>query len=238
MIYCGNCIEQMKSLKSGSVNLIFADPPYFLSNGGLSINSGKVVSVNKGEWDKKENYDDVRKFTYDWLKECNRLLMDDGSMWISCTHHNLYDLKSSIEKLNMKIINVVIWNKMDPPPLIYKTRFKFSYEMIIWCSKGKSHFFDYQAMFKEHHEEMTDVWLMPAVSKNEKLHGYHPTQKPECLLERIIKCSSKVGDVVLDPFSGSGTTCVAAKRLGRKYIGIELNPKYCEIANLRLADIK
>ena len=164
--------------------------------------------------------------------------MDDGSMWISCTHHNLYDLKSSIEKLNMKIINVVIWNKMDPPPLIYKTRFKFSYEMIIWCSKGKSHFFDYQAMFKEHHEEMTDVWLMPAVSKNEKLHGYHPTQKPECLLERIIKCSSKVGDVVLDPFSGSGTTCVAAKRLGRKYIGIELNPKYCEIANLRLADIK
>ena len=94
MIYCGNCIEQMKSLKSGSVNLIFADPPYFLSNGGLSINSGKVVSVNKGEWDKKENYDDVRKFTYDWLKECNRLLMDDGSMWISCTHHNLYDLKS------------------------------------------------------------------------------------------------------------------------------------------------
>ena len=227
--------EVMKRLERNKVDLIFADPPYFLSNDGQSIRSGKVVSVNKGDWDKKENYDNVDSFTYSWLKECHRILKYDGTIWVSGTHHNIFDIERNMKKIGFKIINVVIWHKSDPPPLIYKNKFRFSYEFIIWAKKSGKHYFDYEEMFNVNNQEMEDVWLMDAVQMSEKKHGYHPTQKPEALLDRIIRASSKEGDIVLDPFLGSGTTCFVAKKLNRKYIGIEKEEKYFNIAKDRLA---
>src|SRR5690554_543373 len=224
----------MKKLERKKIGLIFTDPPYFLSNDGKSIRSGKVVSVNKGDWDKKDNYENVDSFTYNWLKECHRILKYDGTIWVSGTHHNVFDIERNMKKIGFNIINIVIWHKSDPPPLIYKNKFRFSYEFIIWAKKGSKHYFNYDEMYGVNNQEMEDVWLMDAVQMSEKKHGYHPTQKPEKLLERIIKASSKEGDIVLDPFLGSGTTCYVAKRLNRKYLGIEKEERYYNIANKRL----
>jgi len=148
MIYNDDCIKIMKTLKEKTIDMVFADPPYFLSNGGLSIHSGKVVSVNKGEWDKASNYEDVSKFNYKWLNECYRLLKDGGTIWVSGTQHNIFDVQEQMKKIGFKIINIIIWHKIDPPPLIYKNKFKFSYEFIIWASKGRNKTFNYNEMFK------------------------------------------------------------------------------------------
>jgi site-specific DNA-methyltransferase (adenine-specific) len=234
MLYLGDCIEVMKGLERESVDLIFADPPYFLSNGGLSISSGKVVSVDKGEWDKKTNYQDIQAFTNKWLSECYRLLKTTGTIWVSGTHHNIFDVEKEMKKLGFKIINIVIWHKSDPPPLIYKNKFRFSYEMIVWAKKDSKHTFNYNKMFQIENIEMEDVWTLPAVQNYEKKFGYHPTQKPECLLERIISSASKEGDLVLDPFMGSGTTCYVARKLSRLFIGIEKEENYYKISQKRL----
>lgn len=238
MLYLGDCIEVMKTLEKNSVDLIFADPPYFLSNGGLSINSGKVVSVDKGEWDKKNNYQDIQSFTQKWLSECYRLLKSSGSIWVSGTHHNIFDVEKAMKKIGFKLINMVIWHKSDPPPLIYKNKFRFSYEMIIWAKKDSKHIFNYEKMFQIGNTEMEDVWTMPAVQNNEKKFGYHPTQKPEGLLERIILATSREGDVVLDPFMGSGTTCYVAQKLKRNFLGIDKEMKYYELSQKRLGIFK
>lgn len=234
MLYNDDCVKIMKKLKDNSVDVIFADPPYFLSNGGKSISNGKIVCVNKGDWDKKENYDDIKKFTNEWIKECYRILKDKCSIWITGTHHNIFDIKEFITEIGFKIINIIIWKKIDPPPLIYKNKCRFSYEFIIWADKGKGHFFDYHKMYKISNKELEDVWILPAVSYKEKKFGYHPTQKPECLLERIITASTKENHVVLDPFMGSGTTGAVCKKLNRKFIGIEKEKKYFEIAEKRI----
>ncbi|HHX68321.1 MAG TPA: site-specific DNA-methyltransferase [Gallicola sp.] len=238
MLYLGDCVKVMKELNSNSVNLIFADPPYFLSNDGLSIKSGKIVSVNKGDWDKLENHSSIDEFNNEWLKECYRLLKPTGSIWVSGTRHNIFSVEKEMKKLGYKIINIVIWHKSDPPPLIYKNKFKFSYEFIIWAKKGRTHYFNYDEMYSVNNEEMKDVWTLPAVGMDEKTFGYHPTQKPEKLLERIILATSKKGDLVLDPFLGSGTTCYVAKKLNRKIIGIEITEKYFNIAKNRILSIK
>lgn len=237
MLYNDDCIKIMRTFPNKCIDMVFADPPYFLSNNGLSIHSGKVVSVNKGEWDKKENYNDIDEFTFDWLKECFRIMQDGATIWVSGTQHNVFNVQSNMNKLGFKTINIIIWHKIDPPPLIYKNKFKFSYEFIIWACKGKNKTFHYDEMFSVANEEMHDVRNLPAVQMNEKKYGYHPTQKPECLLERIIKSSTNEGDIVLDPFSGSGTTVAVAKRLKRKYIGIEKDVKYFNIAKNRIRSI-
>ena len=224
----------MQKIKNESIDVVFADPPYFLSNGGKSISSGKVVSVNKGEWDKKENYDDVQKFTKDWIRECYRILKKKCSIWISGTHHNIFDIKRVLDEVGFKIINIIIWKKLDPPPLIYKNKFRFSYEFIIWADKGNGHIFNYDEMFMINKNELEDVWVLPAVSMNEKKYGYHPTQKPECLLERIIKGSSVEGQIILDPFMGSGTTGVVCRRLNRQFIGIEKENTFFNISKSRI----
>ena len=234
MLYLGDCIQVMKEFESSSVDLIFADPPYFLSNGGLSIKSGKIVSVDKGEWDKKQNYIDIAKFTKNWLTECHRLLKPTGTIWVSGTYHNIFDVEKELTKIGFKIINMIIWHKSDPPPLIYKNKFRFSYEMIIWAKKESKHTFNYKKMYEISTSEMEDVWTLPAVQMSEKKHGYHPTQKPECLLERIIEASSNIGDKVLDPFMGSGTTCYVAKKLSRQFIGIEKEQQYFDVAKRRI----
>ncbi len=234
ILYNDDCIKVMKTLTNESVDVVFADPPYFLSNGGKSISSGKIVSVNKGEWDKKENYDDVEKFTTDWINECYRVLKNKSSIWITGTSHNIFVIKRIMEKVGFRIINIIIWKKVDPPPLIYKNKFRFSYEFIIWADKGKGHIFNYDYLYNINNKEMEDVWVLPSVSMKEKEFGYHPTQKPECLLERIILCSSYKGQIILDPFMGSGTTCFVAKKLYREFIGIEKEEKYFDIALKRI----
>lgn len=237
MLFLGDCIEVMKDFESESMNMIFADPPYFLSNGGKSIKCGKVVSVNKGEWDKKDNYEDIEKFNLNWLEECYRILKVDGTIWISGTHHNIFMIKNILDKIGFKIINVIVWHKTTPPPLIYKNKFRFSYELIIWAKKGNEYKFNYEKMYEIYNKEMQDVWKLPAVQLEEKKFGYHPTQKPEKLLERIILSSTEKYDSILDPFMGSGTTCYVAKKLGRKYFGIEKEKKYFEIAEQRIDSI-
>lgn len=237
MLYNADCIEILKTLKPNSIDLIFADPPYFLSNGGKSIHSGKVVSVNKGDWDDKSKYDNHLQFTKGWLQQSFRVLKYGGSIWISGTVHNIFDVKNYLDEIGFKIINIVVWHKSDPPPLIYKNKLKFSYELIIWAKKDGKHTFNYDDMFAVVNEEMQDVWTIPAVQMKEKMFGYHPTQKPEALLERIIKACSNVGETVLDPFSGSGTTCYVAKRLNRKYIGIEKEKEYFNISKRRIDSI-
>ena len=237
MLYNADCIEVLKTLKPNSIDLIFADPPYFLSNGGMSIHSGKVVSVNKGDWDDKSKYDNHLQFTKEWLQQSFRVLKYGGSIWISGTVHNIFDVKNYLDEIGFKIINIIVWHKSDPPPLIYKNKFKFSYELIIWAKKDGKHTFNYKDMFAVGGEEMQDVWTISAVCMSEKKFGYHPTQKPEALLERIIKACSNEGDIVLDPFSGSGTTCYVAKKLNRKYIGIEKNKEYFDISKRRIDSI-
>ena len=237
MLYNADCIEILKTLKPNSIDLIFADPPYFLSNGGKSIHSGKIVSVNKGDWDDKSKYDNHLQFTKEWLQQSFRVLKYGGSIWISGTVHNIFDVKNYLDEIGFKIINIVVWHKSDPPPLIYKNKFKFSYELIIWAKKDGKHTFNYKDMFAVEGEEMQDVWTIPAVGISEKKFGYHPTQKPEALLERIIRACSNEGDIVLDPFSGSGTTCFVAKRLNRKYIGIEKNKEFFNISKRRIDSI-
>lgn len=237
MLYNDDCIKVLKTMKPNYVDLIFADPPYFLSNDGLSIHNGQVVSVNKGEWDKKQNYKDVISFTQEWISESYRILKNGGSIWISGTQHNIFDIRESMLRVGFKIMNIIIWHKTDPPPLIYKTRFKFSYEFIIWGSKGKCKTFNYDSMFTLDGQEMHDVWNIAAVGLDEKKYGYHPTQKPEKLLDRIIRSTSNKGDIVLDPFMGSGTTCFTAKKLERQTLGIEINLDYFNIAKARIESL-
>jgi site-specific DNA-methyltransferase (adenine-specific) len=236
-LYNGDCIEILKTIKPNSIDLIFADPPYFLSNGGKSIRSGKVVSVNKGSWDDKTMYDNHLDFTKEWIRLSYNVLKDGGSIWVSGTIHNIFDIKNYLDLTGFKTINIVVWHKSDPPPLIYKNKLKFSYELIIWASKGVRHTFNYDEMFRINNEELQDVWTIPAVQMHEKKYGYHPTQKPEALLERIIKASSMPNDIVLDPFCGSGTTCYVAKKLKRRFIGIEKEKEYFNISRRRIDSI-
>lgn len=157
MLFNNDCIKVMKAFKSGKIDTIFADPPYFLSNGGLSIKNGKICSVDKGEWDKPKNYENISNFNFTWLNECYRLLKNGGTIWVTGTMHNIFDIKNQIEKIGFKIINIIIWHKTNPPPLIYKNKFKFSYEFIIWASKSKHNVFNYKELFSINNEEMQDV---------------------------------------------------------------------------------
>lgn len=221
-------------------NMIFADPPYFLSNGGISLQSGKVVSVDKGEWDKGMSQDEVMAFNMEWLRLCRDKLKDNGSIWISGTYHNIFSVANSLTILGYKILNVVTWEKTNPPVNISCRYFKYSTEFIIWARKMKKvpHKFNYELM-KELNggKQMTDVWRMPAIGRWEKTCGKHPTQKPLRLLVRIILATTSQGDWILDPFSGSSTTGIAANLCGRRFAGIEQEEAYCRLSKARRGEI-
>lgn len=232
----GDCMERLAEIEDQSVDAIFADPPYFLSNGGISVHSGKQVCVDKGDWDKGGTPEYIYEFNRQWLALCRTKLRDDGTIWISGTHHNIHVVMRCLQELGYKVLNTITWQKTDPPPNLSCRYFNFSTELIIWARKfeKKPHKFNYETMkLLNGGQQMTDVWRIPAVSLWEKQQGKHPTQKPLRLLYRIILASTNEGDTLLDPFSGSGTTGIAANLLGRKYIGIEQDEQFCELSMRR-----
>lgn len=240
-IFNGDCMQRLREIEDNSIDAIFADPPYFLSNGGISVQSGKQVCVDKGDWDKGGTPEYIYEFNRNWLSLCRSKLKDDGTIWISGTHHNIHVVMRCLQELGYKVLNTITWQKTDPPPNLSCKYFNFSTELIIWARKHerKTHKFNYETMKQLNGgTQMTDVWRIPAVGKWEKNQGKHPTQKPLRLLYRIILASTNEGDTILDPFSGSGTTGVAANLLGRKYIGIEQDRKFCELSLSRRAALE
>lgn len=237
-LYLADTFECMKLLESESVDMIFADPPYFLSNNGISCSGGKQVSVNKGSWDEGFSLEEKHEFNRRWIAECKRLLKPNGTIWISGTFHNIYSVGYALEQEGYKIINNITWQKTNPPPNLACRCFTNSTETVLWAKKNEKnakHYFNYPLM-KELNDgkQMKDVWTGSLTAKSEKTEGKHPTQKPEYLLERIILAATRKGDIVLDPFCGSSTTGVVALKYGRKYIGIDSCKDYIELSVRRL----
>ena len=221
-------------------DMIFADPPYFLSNDGISVQAGKIVSVNKGEWDRGNSPEEINDFNKRWITLCREKLKDNGTIWISGTYHNIYSVANSLTDLGFKILNVVTWVKTNPPPNISCRYFTYSTEFIIWARKSakKPHYFNYALMkHLNDNKQMTDVWRLPAIAPWEKSCGKHPTQKPLALLTRIILASTNRGGWVLDPFAGSSTTGIAANLIGRRYLGIERESDFADMSRRRRVEI-
>jgi site-specific DNA-methyltransferase (adenine-specific) len=240
-LYKANCIEFMDNLLKNNyenkIEMIFADPPYFLSNGGITCQAGKMVKVDKGKWDKSKGHENNHRFNKEWLSKCQKLLTPDGTIWVSGTHHVIYSLGYAMQQLGMKILNNITWEKPNPPPNLSCRYFTHSTETLIWASKNEKskHYFDYESMRKINFgKQMKSVWTICAPSADEKIYGKHPTQKPVQLLERIILASTIKGNFIFDPFSGSSTTGVAAIKLKRKFIGCEIEDDFVELSSKRL----
>lgn len=235
----GDCFELLPQFNY-KFDMVFADPPYFLSNDGISVQSGKIVSVNKGEWDRGGSQQDIDNFNKQWIGLCRDKLKEDGSIWISGTYHNIFSVANCLTELGFKILNVVTWVKTNPPPNISCRYFTYSTEFVIWARKSakKPHHFNYELMkHLNDDKQMTDVWRLPAIAPWEKSCGKHPTQKPLSLLTRIILASTDKGAWVLDPFSGSSTTGIAANLIGRRFLGIEKENEFAEISMQRRQEI-
>ena len=253
--YLGDCIEVMKRFPSDTVDLIYADPPYNLSKHGLkwadTDNNGKKRQKSGGDYYMmKEAWDmfpesDYRQFSVEWLKETTRLLRPGGSIYVSCTYHNVGDLLVILRELELKCLNIIVWEKTNPHPNLTRRMFTHSCEFVLFFAKGKKWTFNYEDMkgFSKNGGQMKDVWHLPLCQGFEKIkrddrRAAHPTQKPEALLERIILASSKRGDLVLDPFSGTGTTAFVAERFGRRWIGIDNNMNYISLSVERLRKVQ
>ena len=235
----GDCVETLSKFEFG-FDMIFADPPYFLSGGGISCQSGKVVCVDKGEWDRPTTTEEMDAFNFRWLSACRNHMKDNATIWISGTHHNIFSVQQQLIKLGFKILNVITWAKTNPPPNISCRYFTYSTEFIIWARKSTKvpHYFNYELMKQINGDkQMTDVWQMPAIGKWEKSCGKHPTQKPLAVLARIILASTQQNAWILDPFSGSATTGIAANLLGRRYLGLEIEYDFLEIGKLRRIEL-
>jgi len=218
--------------------MIFADPPYFLSNGGMSCHAGKRVSVNKGDWDKSKGIEETHKFNLEWLKKCQNVLAENGTIWVSGTSHVIFSIGFAMQQLGFKILNDIAWFKINPPPNLSCRYFTHATETIIWAAKNKQskHYFNYPLMRKMNNsKQMQSLWSITAPKAEEKIYGKHPTQKPLKLLERIVLASTQGHDIVLDPFTGSSTTGVATYRLGRYFIGIDNNKEYLDLSVKRLS---
>jgi len=236
VVYLADCVELMRLMPAGSVDAVFADPPYRLSNGGVTVKNGRVGPVNKGAWDRSlGSFEKDHAFNVRWLEEARRILKPDGTIWVSGTHHVIFSLGFALQTLEFKVINSVVWEKPDPPPNAPDTAFTHSHETLLWASKGWGHTFNYDLVNSRNPaSQVSSVWRIPAVPRREKLQGYHPTQKPLRLVRRALIACTREGDLVLDPFAGSGTTAVAAKELNRSFVGAELQGEFCGLAARRI----
>ena len=236
----GDTFELLKQFNF-KFDMIFADPPYFLSNGGISCQAGKVVSVNKGEWDKGGDLEYIETFNKDWISLCREKLKENGTIWISGTYHNIFSVANALTTLGFRILNVITWAKTNPPPNISCRYFTYSTEFIIWARKQKNvpHYYNYELMkLINENKQMTDVWRLPAIAPWEKSCGKHPTQKPLALLTRIILASTQPGAWILDPFSGSSTTGIAASLTGRRFLGIEREEEFVLMSKQRREELE
>jgi len=238
-------LEALRGIPSESIDFIFADPPYFLSNDGFTVKSGKAVSVNKGAWDKSFGFDTETDFHEAWIADCLRVLKPNGTIAISGTYHSIYKCGFLLQKLGCRIINDIAWFKPNGAPALAGRNFTASHETILWASKGKKakHVFNYSISknwdvqndkLYSKGKQMRSVWSIPSTPKREKLEGNHPTQKPLELLKRLVAMCTNEGDTVLDPFCGSGTTGVACVLLNRNFIGIDLDQSYLDLSAKRM----
>jgi site-specific DNA-methyltransferase (adenine-specific) len=238
-IYQGDCLEILAAIPESSVDLVFADPPYFLSNGGITCHAGRMVSVHKGDWDKSRGPDANHAFNTAWLAACQRVLKPNGSIWVSGTAHVIHSVGFAMQQLGFKLLNDISWVKPNPPPNLSCRYFTHATETLIWAAKNSKsrHTFHYKLMKEINRgKQMKSVWEIRPPEPWEKKFGKHPTQKPVALLERILLASSDEGDLVLDPFSGSGTTALAAMRTKRVFRGIEIDPKWIRVSIQRLKE--
>ncbi len=222
-------------------DMIFADPPYFLSDGGISLQSGQVVCVNKGKWDEVRSPEEIQMFNREWLSLCREKLKDNGTIWVSGTYHNIFSVANCLTELGYKILNVITWQKTNPPANISCRFFTYSTEFIIWARKLKKvpHIYNYELMKAiNDNKQMTDVWRLPAIGRWEKSCGKHPTQKPLSVLTRIILASTNRNAWVLDPFAGSSTTGIAANLCGRRFCGIEQEEEFCALSKARREELE
>jgi site-specific DNA-methyltransferase (adenine-specific) len=222
-------------------DMVFADPPYFLSNNGLSIQSGKIVSVNKGKWDKSEGFEYVNDFNRKWLSLVRDKMKDDATIWISGTIHNIFSIGQILTELDFKILNVITWEKSNPPPNFSCRFFTHSAEQIIWARKSEKvpHYYNYELMKQLNDDkQMKDVWKLPAIAPWEKACGKHPTQKPLSVLTRLILASTKPNAWILDPFAGSSTTGIAANLANRRFLGIDQEQEFLTISKNRKLEIE
>ncbi len=236
----GDCMELMPQFEH-KFDMVFADPPYFLSNNGLTIKNGKIVSVNKGDWDKSQGFEFVHNFNRKWLSLVRGKMKDDATIWISGTMHNIFSVGQILIELDFKILNAVTWQKNNPPPNFSRRYFTHSTEQIIWARKKPKvpHYFNYELM-KEINggKQMKDVWLLPAIARWEKSQGKHPTQKPLSVLSRAILSSTKQNAWILDPFTGSSTTGIAANLLNRRFLGIDVNEEFLDLSERRKRELE
>jgi site-specific DNA-methyltransferase (adenine-specific) len=238
-LYQGDALGLLREAKSEMFDLIFADPPYFLSNDGITCQAGKMVSVNKGVWDKATTFEEMHKFNLEWLAQCHRLLKPNGTIWVTGTSHNIYSVGFALQTLGYKILNDIAWYKVNPPPNLSCRYFTHATETILWARRSPKarHVFNYEEMKRENrNKQMQSLWSIKPPAPREKRYGKHPTQKPEALLDRIIRASSNPHDIVLDPFCGSGTTGVVCARLNRRFVGIDLIFDYLKRAIARIED--
>ncbi|OFX49283.1 MAG: DNA methylase N-4 [Bacteroidetes bacterium GWA2_30_7] len=222
-------------------DMVFADPPYFLSNNGLSLQSGKIVSVNKGKWDKSEGFEFINNFNRKWLSLVRDKMKNNATIWISGTLHNIFSIGQILTELDFKILNVITWEKNNPPPNFSCRFFTHSTEQIIWARKMEKipHYFNYELMKQlNDNKQMKDVWKLPAIATWEKSCRKHPTQKPLAVLTRLILASSKPNAWILDPFTGSSTTGIAANLANRRFLGIDKEVEYLEISKNRKLEIE
>lgn len=239
ILYQGDANCVLSEIKD-KVDVVFADPPYFLSSQKKILQNGKIKVCNKGDWDRVSTSDKINSFNREWLSKCRDVLKDNGTIWVCGTYHNIYSVEQCLIELGFQILNIVVWQKSDPPPTPYGGRLNFSAEYIVWARKNPKaiHCFHYE-MLKQMNggREMPDVWKMPSPGSWERTCGKHPTQKPLRLLYRVLKVCTEEGFTILDPFAGSCTTGIAANLLGRKFIGIDQSQEYLDYGIRRRKEI-
>ncbi|MBA2714909.1 MAG: site-specific DNA-methyltransferase [Rubrobacteraceae bacterium] len=237
MVYLADCLDLMQTMPPDCVDMVFADPPYRLSTGGVTVKSGRLAPVDKGAWDRSMGFAEDHQFNVVWLREARRILKPDGTIWVTGTHHVIFSLGFALQSMGFRLINQITWHKPDPPPNALHTAFTHAHETLLWASKGRDakHTFNYDLINSpDPATQVSSVWRIPSVPMREKSHGRHPTQKPLRLVRRAVLASTEEGELVFDPFCGSGTTGVAAKQLDRFFVGAETEREYAELAGHRI----